>query len=85
MVEYEICPKCNHKQMYYRSAFGSWRCAYCLFEKDNADRTGTVEHMEAERWWNYLKPTEKVNIFKSFHKSEKVDNNLKGGKGNAFA
>ena len=35
-MENEICPKCNRKQLYFRSAFNTWRCAKCksFFDKE---------------------------------------------------
>lgn len=42
----EICPNCNHKSLYFREAFGTWRCShpkcYKEFSKDKTQLRGDL-------------------------------------------
>lgn len=40
----DICPKCKHKSLYFRSAFQTWRCSHCYkeFTKDKNQMRGNI-------------------------------------------
>lgn len=59
---YSICGKCGKKKMYYRAAFGSFKCYNCGLEIQT--KPIPVEVTDANNWWIGLSSEQRIEIHK---------------------
>jgi ribosomal protein L37AE/L43A len=64
----EICPKCNKRKVYFRVAFGSYKCYSCGYEKNLDTPIHNPEVQVAISWWNSLPNDLKLKIHKEKEK-----------------